>query len=530
MMCVRETAFAAHAAGICVLPPREDGSKAPDADSWKMYQDQRPPHHRIEAWYGNGTRSGLGVVCGAVSGGLELLDFDDRASYEALKALAAETGLGSLVERIEAGYCEATPGGGFHWLYRCETIGGNAKLAARPKRADERRDEHDRVKTLIETRGEGGYVVVAPSNGRVHPSGGAYRLLRGDVATIATITSEERADLIAAARALDAIPRPERPDDRQATPSGGKPGDDYNGRGDVLALLQAHGWRVVSNRGGITYLRRPGKDRGISATFGHAGTRYFYCFSTSTEFESERAYSPFAVYSLLEHNGDFAAAARALSEQGYGEPASSPHERDPVRPQADTNVSAGTPSGGAAERKFAFRSAREIAAATTEAPPFIAEPWVAAGALTEIDGKIKSAGKTTFCTHMCRAILDGHDFMGNPTQRSPVVYLSEQSAATFREALRRADLLAREDFRVLLWHDTIGAKWPDVVVPRGPKRPASGRESWSWTRSASSQACAVMPRTMPARPSKPWPPCKRLPPSMAWRSSSCATSGRAAGR
>ena len=86
-----------------------------------------------------------------------------------------------------------------------------------------------------------------------------------------------------------------------------------------------------------------------------------------------------------------------------------------------------------------------------------------AGRVTEIDGKIKSAGKTTFCTHMCRAIVDGSDFMGQPTARSPIVYLTEQSPATFREALRRADLLDREDFRVLFWHDTIGTPWPDIV-------------------------------------------------------------------
>jgi hypothetical protein len=117
----------------------------------------------------------------------------------------------------------------------------------------------------------------------------------------------------------------------------------------------------------------------------------------------------------------------------------------------------------AAERKLPFRSAREIASATPEVAAFIAEPWLPEGGLLEIDGKIKSSGKTTFATHMCRAILDGRDFMGRPTRRSPIVYLSEQSAASFREALRRADLLDRDDFSVLLWHDTIGTPWPAVM-------------------------------------------------------------------
>ena len=59
------------------------------------------------------------------------------------------------------------------------------------------------------------------------------------------------------------------------------------------------------------------------------------------------------------------------------------------------------------ERKLKFHSAREIAEMTPERPPWIAVPWLVAGGITELDGKIKASGKTTFATHMCRAILDG---------------------------------------------------------------------------------------------------------------------------
>jgi hypothetical protein len=126
-------------------------------------------------------------------------------------------------------------------------------------------------------------------------------------------------------------------------------------------------------------------------------------------------------------------------------------------------LSATPREGVAAERKLLFRSAREIAETTAEEPAWILPGYVAEGAITEIDGKIKSSGKTTLATQMCRAILDGRDFMGRPTRRSPVVYLSEQSPASFREALRRADLRDRDDFIALLWHDTIGTPWPAIV-------------------------------------------------------------------
>jgi len=117
-----------------------------------------------------------------------------------------------------------------------------------------------------------------------------------------------------------------------------------------------------------------------------------------------------------------------------------------------------------AESDWPFRSAREIAAAVSAEPRFLAPPYVAEGAITEVDGKIKSAGKTTWATHLCRAVLDGLPFMGETTRRSPVVYLTEQSPATFREALRRADLLDRDDFRILFWHEIVGRDWPAVVV------------------------------------------------------------------
>jgi hypothetical protein len=53
--------------------------------------------------------------------------------------------------------------------------------------------------------------------------------------------------------------------------------------------------------------------------------------------------------------------------------------------------------------------------------------------------------------------------MGEPTRQSPVVYLTEQPLTSFREALRRADLLEREDFRVLPRPHALGLEWVDVV-------------------------------------------------------------------
>ena len=108
-------------------------------------------------------------------------------------------------------------------------------------------------------------------------------------------------------------------------PGGSRPGDVYNEWGDVLSLLEGHGWTVHERRGpgGTIYLTRPGKDPrdGISATFGRDGRRILYVFSSNAPpFEAGKGYTPFTVYALLEHGGDFASAASALASQGYVEP------------------------------------------------------------------------------------------------------------------------------------------------------------------------------------------------------------------
>ena len=134
-----------------------------------------------------------------------------------------------------------------------------------------------------------------------------------------------------------------------------RPGDDYSAKttvDDVIQLLEKHGAEVVDARGGdITYLRRPGKDQGTqSGSVGYKGTNLFYCFSSAwPPFEADKAYKPFGVYALLEHDGDFQAASAALHEEGCGKQGSKGGKADKddedaaralraVRDAADTAV------------------------------------------------------------------------------------------------------------------------------------------------------------------------------------------------
>jgi putative DNA primase/helicase len=248
---------------------------------------------------------------------LELLDFDDRGSaWDDFQVLVEDNGLGDVWNRITRGYLERTPGGGYHVLFRFPQTSGSIKLAQRRKRPEEMRHEQDTWQSLIETKGEGGYVVAAPSNGTIHPSGGRYELLSGGVESIAIITAQERDELLSVARMLDQRPRPlytAAAPARPSTSDGDKPGDRYNAQTTWEELLPTYGWAVDHRRGAKVYWTRPGKDQGVSATTNHLGSDLLYVFSSSTELEPGRSYDRFGFYTVMEHGGDFRAAARALA-------------------------------------------------------------------------------------------------------------------------------------------------------------------------------------------------------------------------
>ncbi len=283
-------------AGLSVLPAIPV-QKRPALSGWKRYQQQLPSDAEVEAWAAN-KLGGLCLVCGRVSGNLELIDFDHGGQFY---GPWCERVGPALLERL---VIERSQSGGMHAVYRCtEPVGGNAKLA---QAADGR--------VMIETRGEGGLFLCAPTPG--------YELIQGDLAELPVLTTQERAVLIEAAKGLNQAGDGVHVESIQGctlspTAPCGRPGDDYNQRGDLRALLVKHGWRPAGCRSdGNEHWTRAGKSSGTSATL-RENTLYVFS-SSAAPFEPNRGYSPFAVYALLEHNGDFEAATRDLSGQGYG--------------------------------------------------------------------------------------------------------------------------------------------------------------------------------------------------------------------
>ena len=309
--------------GISVVPVATDGTKRPGLASWKEYQERRATTDELMSWFTGA--EGVGVICGKISGNLEMLELEGRAVADKmhldLKDMASNAGLEQVWDRINNGYVETTPSGGIHWLYRVDgEVPGNTVLASRP-------GENDGKEILSETRGEGGFSIVAPTNGTCHPSGGAWTMLVGSAKTIPTLTVKEREALHQLFTTFDLIPKVEFIRE-QLAPKGdtSTPGNDYNSKVTWDEILEPLGWKkIYTNKAGVTSWRRPGKNEGgISATTNHAGNDKFYVFSSSTQFEAQRSYSKFAIYTIVEHQGDFTAAARALRSQGYGAAGATP--------------------------------------------------------------------------------------------------------------------------------------------------------------------------------------------------------------
>jgi Bifunctional DNA primase/polymerase, N-terminal len=215
---IAATALTYLAAGRSVVPIAP-GRKAPSVVDprtgrrvliqWEQYQEEPATPAEVRGWFAGPQPMGLGIVAGPVSGltladgtqvALEFLDVDDPEIHARFVELMAACGARSLLERLP---CEATPAGGRHYGYCCVEWAASTTLARRG--VGRTPDGRAKMVTLIESRGQGGQCVVAPTPPGIHPDHPArgYAMVRGDWTHVPLITPEARRLLWACARALD---------------------------------------------------------------------------------------------------------------------------------------------------------------------------------------------------------------------------------------------------------------------------------------------------------------------------------------
>jgi Bifunctional DNA primase/polymerase, N-terminal len=249
----------------------------------------------IRQWWARWPAANIGLVTGEPSG-LVVVDIDPRSGGDVtLEDLEAEQG--PFPETVEA----LTGGGGRHLFYRHprERVTSGA----------------DSLGPGVDVKADSGYVVGPPS---LHASGRRYEWevsSHPDDVPLAPLPSwfpleQEKAcdPETGQHRALDDY-------------AGDRPGDQYNRqvtREEVRLLLIEMGWVLVEHRQGVDYFRRPGKSgKAYSGSLGYLPGNRFRCFTTNGHpFQPTRGgYTPFAVYTMAKHGGDFQAAAKALLRQ-----------------------------------------------------------------------------------------------------------------------------------------------------------------------------------------------------------------------
>ena len=290
-------------AGVSIIPTTAD--KRPALREWTSYQSNIMTEEEIDTLFTGAV--GLGIVCGKVSGGLEVIDVDTKHDttgtlWEEFSRLLED----NLPETYKELIIAQTKSGGYHIYYRCDTIEGNKKLANKLNK-----------EVLIETRGQGGYVIAPPTAN--------YTYLQGEPINIPRISKEERDLIIKIARHFNELQEEKniKISLNTHTTEDNNPFKVYNKRGNILDLLQSKNWSVEGQKGELIHIKRPGgTDSKTSGNF-HTRLRTLRIFSTSTEFDSEKTYSPSDVFIMLECNGDKKLAYRRLLELGYGEAPSS---------------------------------------------------------------------------------------------------------------------------------------------------------------------------------------------------------------
>jgi hypothetical protein len=476
-----------YAAGCTPIPIRLDGSKAPLVNWTELKNGYPPGENPLAAFAG---KEGLAILCGGASANLEMLEIEGVAIRDGLDMRLAEladaAGLRPLLDRVAAGYYEQSPKGGVHMFYRVadEPVGGNLKLAERPARDDElTADERGRLataaaagrhvvikRTLIETRGHGGYVIVAPTRAEASDPAGPYgqqpwSARWGAPATIATITAAERRELHALCRSMHIAPPErhagvvERPASMPPGLGGDRPGDEFARTTTWPAILGPHGWRELYRHGGKTYWCRPGKTAGVSATTtddGPGDPGGLYVFSSSTTFEPETLYTKFGAYAHLEHGGDMSAAATELS--GGPAPVYSdffgswrmPAAAGPTSPTADNRPAPLTAGEGGAEpaavqptgnpwndaRNRLYARMRTTATIDDRPlPRYIVDGWLKYDEIAQIIGASGSM-KSFVAIDLAAAIATGTGWHGNTANRHPVMFVAAEGGAGIRKRMR----------------------------------------------------------------------------------------------
>jgi hypothetical protein len=290
--------------GLSIIPV--NARKKPALKEWTPFQVKPATREEVKEWGRKNFVAGFAVVCGEVSGGLTIIDFDVDGFYERWAAL-----VGELAQALPA---QRTGGDGYQVGFRSSLVVANDKLAWAPANNKMGRE------IAVETRGEGGYAVLPPSfchlaekRGKRHQH--PYQFIQGDFANIPTITDEQAQRLIEVARSLCQAPLSKK--QMQSAPLSPRSNCGALGGGVIGRFNEVYAVGAILSRNG--YQPRGNRYLAPDSTTGEPGVHIFpdtgrcYSHHGNDPLNDGHAHDPFSVFCLLEHGGDVKAAVKAAA-------------------------------------------------------------------------------------------------------------------------------------------------------------------------------------------------------------------------
>lgn len=322
--------------GVNVIPVRERtdefGKVKTPYGKWQHYQSTRITEAILfkEMEYRN--TSAAAFVCGVISGNLFVIDIDCKyqPGFEAIYFKDIREMNPELWERLRI---HRTTSGGYHIVYRLTSPPpGPAKLASRLPTEDEQqqyRISNPKAKQdlksvcFLETRGEGSLASCEFNEGySVHQN-----------RPLPTLTEQEHEFLLHLGQTYNQIvkvDKPYTPPRTQQDYYDENPFEHFNGSEAAERVLADHGWKQIKESARFIWYSRPdAKDKDIHAAF-NKERRMYKVFTTSSQFDTDKAYNPAGALALLQFNGDKKALYTHLVDKGYGK-VKPKHERQRVQ-------------------------------------------------------------------------------------------------------------------------------------------------------------------------------------------------------
>lgn len=313
--------------GIVTIPTSMPHKTPPAGLEWGDWKNG-VARDKFQSEWAKYWREGMGisVLCGEI----ELFDIDTKNDpehsihtrvYDAMKAHLAP-------EVFQKLFIQESQSGGYHFWYKVQKVDIHGPMPdlARIEYTEDQRFElclpvdKSNIGVIVETKGFGGYGVIAPSAN--------YKVLQGSIEDLPRLSTEDRELVLMIGRSFNQYePEAQVYGSGNYTPSekGSRPGDIYNQRNgpmELLSLVESYGFRRIKQIGDSIFLGRPGAKH-ANKHDAKINTR-LNCFvnysSSVADFTILKGYSPFYVYANLAHSGNFVEATKALAAKGYEDP------------------------------------------------------------------------------------------------------------------------------------------------------------------------------------------------------------------